>query len=340
MKFLMLVFSAALFLLVSLRTEMAFGGQTRNLEDIREIREVDDRTPTPSSDDSGGGCVSVTIFSGIQYDDNITLRSDGVSSPEDDRSDWKMIEAVLADVKIVNREDRIIGLRYRGYQSIIDVNDQLELTGHTVGIYSVKVQAPHVFFFPVSYSRYYLGSDDYQEIWAFKPKIFVEQSAHWVGSINASYERIRNFEIENNGFEEDVRDSYVLTLGGEEWFIFGESAQYRFEMGCRIKKEQTREEEWGFVSYKARIALGAKLPFWQLSTAGSVSFEVRDYMKRNPVFQRTQEDYLLAFDFCLNRPLGRYAEASLRYRFLDNESNVASQDYERNQITLGVTLKF
>ena len=305
----------------------------------RDLWEAEERRARREVDDSRRKLVC-SLFSGVQYDDNITLESMGVDAGEADRTDWKQILAFRADFRAVNTEEHVLGLRYDLYQSFIDINDELQLTGHTFTGYHTLMRAPHVFYTPLSVSRYNLYWHRYLDVYALKPTLFVEQSAHAAGVIRLEWSHYNYFHVAGNDFDENDRDANVFSIGGEEWLIFGDRGQHRLEGAYTLRREIAREEEWGSLSHKVRLGLGSQLPWGDLSVGGFVSYEGKDYGRENPAFRKKQEEDIMTYGLTLRRPLWKDASVSLSYLFTDNESNVTSQDYERSQFTLGVTVQF
>jgi hypothetical protein len=281
-----------------------------------------------------------SLYAGVQYDDNITLRDLGVDAEGDHRTDWKALFAFQADWRPVRLEDRVLGLRYRAYQSFIDVNSDLELTGHTLSGYYVQASAPLVLFLPVSYSHYNLDWHRYLDVYSVAPRLYWEQSPHWVGVLRAEYARQNYFKVRDEDFDENDRDSDLFSVGVEEWYLFGPKAEYRLELGYALDRENCRAREWGSCTHRLRLGFGAQLPWLDLTTGAHVQYEAREYDAENPAFGEVEREDITTCGMSVSRPLWPGASATLSYVFTDNQSNVTSQDYERSQVTLGVTYRF
>jgi hypothetical protein len=276
----------------------------------------------------------------MQWDDNIILEGDGVDVEDTEQTDWKSIHVLQADYRAVNTEDHVLGLRYRLYQSFIDVNNDLQLTGHTLTGYYTTMRSPAVFYLPVSFSHYNLYWHRYLDIYSAAPSIYMEHSAHFVGVLRMGCSVYNYFQVPDNDFDEHDRDSTLLSAGFEEWYIFGERAQYRLELGYTFQRELTDAVEWAYLSHKVRVGGGAELPWWRISVAGFTAYEARDYDRLNLAFNKTQEEDIITCGLSLSRPLWKDASLTVSYSFTDNVSNVRSQDYERSQVTFGITQRF
>lgn len=322
----------------------ALPAEPPDLPERQAVREAEARREEMSRPDGGGPDglrpLEVNLFAGAQYDDNATLRSMKVDAPQDDRTDWKSILALGLDFRPLPGPEDVLGLRYNAYQSFLDVNDQLQLSGHTVTGYYASVRAPVVVYVPASASRYDLESDHYLEIYALSPALFVEQNRHCVGVLRAAYQRCNYHQIFGDDFDENVRDADVLEVGAEEWFLFGSEAQYRLELGYTFRREKAREPEWSCHSNTLRAGLSAALPWGELSAGAFGAYEARDYDSFNEAFGRTEEDDVATAGATLSRPLWSGASVTLGYLFTDHASNEPSQDYRRNQVTLGVGVRF
>ncbi|MHC4914182.1 MAG: surface lipoprotein assembly modifier [Planctomycetota bacterium] len=314
------------------------GGAEREL--IREAELTAEEAAAEARESDRDRKWIFALYNGIQWDDNIILEGDGVDVEDTEQTDWKSIHVLQADFRAVNTEDHVLGLRYRLYQSFIDVNNELQLTGHTLTGYYTTMRSPNVLFVPVSYSRYNLYWHEYLDLFSLAPSIYMEHSSHFVGVLRMGCRVYDYSDVPDNGFDEDDRDSTVLSVGLEEWYIFGEKAQYRLELGYTFEREITADAAWAYASHKVRLGAGAELPWWDLSVGGYAAYEGRGYDALNPAFDETQEEDIITCGLSVSRPLGRDATLTIGYAFTDNDSNVESQDYERSQVTLGVTLRF
>jgi hypothetical protein len=334
--------AAGALLLTCVWTARARCGQATGETEAQTVREAGDADlfGTGAEEENRGKTFVFGVYTGVQYDDNITLESMGVDVESTDRTDWKSVHAVQIDYRALNTEERVVGLRYRVYQSFIDINNELQLTGHTFTGYCTTMRAPYVFFFPASFSRYNLYWHKYLDIYSVTPSVYVEQGPNAVGVMRLGWTHNNYFQLEDNGFDEHERDGDNLSVGFEEWLLFGEKAEYRVEFGYTFRREYTRADEWANFSHKVRLGLGAQLPWFDLTTGGFVAYEARDYFDENPAFGKTQEEDVMTYGVTISRPLWKDATATLSYLFTDNESNVVSQDYERSQITLGVMVQF
>ena len=305
---------------------------------VTEARERTTGKPEGRRDDAQ--TLVVSLFTGTQYDDNITLRSMGVDIKDDDRTDWKLIHALELDLRAINSEGLVAGMRYRFYQSFIEINNDLQLTGHTIGSYVTGIKAPYVFHLPAEISHYNLYWHDYLDICSISPQIYFEQTEHAVGVLKGGWMYSNYHQIAGNDFDENERDARTWTIGGEEWFLLGKDAQYRLEFEYLFRREYADEHQWSYFSHKLRAGLGFGLPIWGISTGAAVTYEAVDYDQENPLFAQTQEDDIMTYGLTFSRAFGRYTSASLSYLFTDNESNVTSQEFERHQVTLGVNIQF
>lgn len=322
----------------------ALGGEADGSTEAEKTRQVEEDRQEGELREQEGPVDkrwSVGLFTGVRYDDNITLRNEDIDvTDRGNKTDWTLIHALSVEYRPVNTAEHVLGLRYNAYQSFIEMNNQLQLTGHTMTAYYTAAGAPLVFNLPVSFSTYNLYWDRYVDIYSVAPSLFIEQNEHFVGVLSAGWSRYNYFQIHDNGFDEQDRDSNVLTVGFEEWFLFGDRAQYRIECGYTLRKELAADDEWSFWSHKARLGAATQLPWFNIYAGIFGSYEARNYDERNEVFGKTQEEDIATGGLSLTRPLGKYASVNLSYLFTDNDSNVISQDYERNQITLGLTVRF
>jgi len=279
------------------------------------------------------------LYTGVQYDDNATLRNRHVDVG-DERTDWKSVNALFVDYRLVNTDDRILGLRYNAYQTVLDSHKQLQLTGNTITLHHTEIHAPFVLDLPASFTHYDLYGDAFLNLSSFAPALYLEESAHLVGVLRGAARRFDYTDLPDSGCYEPDRSAHVYEAGLEQWLLFGERGQYRLEAGYSFRHENARENVWTNDAGEARLALRGELPWWRLGLDLSATYTEKVFERDNPLFEATERDRAAAYGLAVSRPIMAHATATLSYLYTDHQSNVESQEYRRNQITLGVTVLF
>ena len=313
---------------------------TAPTDTAREAAEEAERERTrQGAPKAGGKDWAFGLFTGLQYDDNATLRNRHVDVG-DERTDWKSVNALFVDYRLVNTDERVLGLRYNAYQTVLDSHKQLQLTGNTFTVHHTEIHAQFVLDLPVSFSHYDLYGDPFLNLSSFAPALYLEESAHLVGVLRGADRRFDYNDLPDSGFYEPDRSAHVYEAGLEQWLIFGERGQYRLEAGYTFRHENARENVWTNDAGEARIGLRGELPWWRLGLDASVTYTEKKYAEDNPFFEATERDRAAAYGLAVSRPIMAHATATLSYLYTDHQSNVQTQEYRRNQITLGVTVLF
>ncbi|HOX07580.1 MAG TPA: surface lipoprotein assembly modifier [Planctomycetota bacterium] len=282
---------------------------------------------------------SFGLFTGVQYDDNVILRSEDVHTGGD-RTDWKTIHALFADYRIVNTDERVLGVRYNAYQTFIDKQDDLQLTGNGLTLHHTEIHAPFVLDVPFSFTHYDIKDDKYLNLGTVSPSLFVEETSWLVGVLRGSFRHFDFYDVPKSDFDEPDRSSKVYEGTVEQWLLFGDRAQWRIEAGWSWRHEDARENEWTNDAWEGRLALRGTLPWRSLGVEVSGTYTDKDYQEHNDLFGKTQRDEITGAGLTLSLPVTSWATISAAYLFTNHNSNVESQDYERNQATLGVTVLF
>jgi hypothetical protein len=344
----MLTFAGAGFLSLSLVTGVAFaaeppaaGDTVRNAADQAELERQRQGAQKPTEKDWSFG-----LFAGVQYDDNIILRNEHVHTGGD-RTDWKSVNALFVDYRFINSDERVLGLRYSAYQTFIDKQDDLQLTGNGLILHHTELHTPFVLDVPASVTHYDLKEQKYLNLWSLSPALYIEETSRLVGVLRSSYRRLTYYDVpdadyagSDSDFHERDRSSEIFEGGVEQWLLFGERAQWRIEAGGTWHHEDARENEWSNDAWELRLGLRGRLPWWELGLEVAGTWTAKDYLSQNDLFDKTQHDEITGAGLTVSKPITTWATVSLSYLYTHDHSNVESQDYERNQITLGVTVLF
>jgi hypothetical protein len=283
------------------------------------------------------------LFTGVQYDDNVILRNHYVTEGGD-RTDWKWVNALFADYRIINSMERVTLVRYDGYQNFIDLHDELQLTGNTLTIRHTEIHAPVIVDLPLSYSRYDLHGTKFLELWNAAPGLFLQESPHLVGVLRGALRRFDYADRRDSPMHNPDRSSDVYEGGLEQWLLLGDRGQHRLEAGCSFRRELANRNEWSNDASEVRLAVHSALPWGRVSVDAFTTYTNRLFDTENAAFGKTERDNLNVYGLALSRPLWETkwstGTVTASYLYTDQRSNVQSQDYHRNQVTLGLIVLF
>jgi hypothetical protein len=140
------------------------------------------------------------------------------------------------------------------------------------------------------------------------------------------------------------RDGHGVSLGAEH-LVPVEALASTLSAGVAATRYAARGKEYSYRGLEAWIGARTRLP-WQLALATRASIGYRPYNHsttfadpEDAVLEgKTRRDHVRQIEIGLERPITKTTSAALRWRFLDNASNVDVFDYDRSIV--GAYLSF
>ncbi len=274
---------------------------------------------------------SVTMSTGIEYDDNITVSLQDLATGVDD---FANIFEFSGDYKLLETKKFELEAGYDLYQSLYHDLSEFDLQSHIFSLgggYKFEKFDADVF---TSYNRTTLGGEDFLENYSVAPQIGFFPSEQWYTIIGYSYE---NFEFlkdsdrsgENHGVG---MDHFVFFMQGKSYLLFS----YRFE------NKITSGTQFTYVGHYGTVGVKTPLPIWDRKGAFNLTYRYfyKDYKNVTPSLTRERRDLRHTIQVGLSQPLCEWLKLNLNYEFIDSVSNLRSIDFTENIASLALSVTF
>jgi tetratricopeptide (TPR) repeat protein len=294
---------------------------------------------------------------GMEYDDNVVLRGDGVQQPNgiSNDDDGRGVWSFNGGYEVYRDETWTLGLlgSYAG-SAHTDLRD-FDLQSPSVsGWLDRKLSEETLLRLQSSFEYVWYDTEKYLASTGFSTTLY-----HDLGDAGSTSAFFRFSDLDYQFESDDVSPGPPgLDLGrarnysGQEYALgfdysrfFGEETLGR--TGFRYRYFDSHRE-YTYDGFEFVLGVFRELPY-QFSVDLALSFEYRPY--HNPsTFEdppgsgnfdsgdRSETSWL--FETALERPLTRLLTGSIRYSYLDNNSNVDVYDYDRHIIGVYVTIDF
>ncbi len=268
---------------------------------------------------------------GIEYDDNITVDEQDLSSNLGDvvyKFDFS------GGYKFVNTKKNIWEAGYSFFQSIHDDLTAFDLQSHTFSlngshkIKNLKLGARS------NYSRTTLGNNDFLEIYSISPNVGFFLNPKLYTIVNYAYKYTHFFDIPS-------RDSQSHGLGLDNFYFFLEGKSYLL-LSYRLERVNTRGDQFDFLGNFVTAKVKYPLQDLGLGTQMDLSYRffIKDYNNITPSIGEERWDVRHAIQFEITQPVYKNLEAKLKYQYIRQESNLPTSDFKENIASLVFSLSF
>ncbi len=301
----------------------------------------------------------LTASLGVEYDDNVVLKGDGVRLPQElsDDSDVRGVLTMEGGAELVKTETQTVGVLGSYYGSVHDDLDEFDVQYPTLGTwwdYSFSEDTVFRIQYDIGYA-WLDTSDSYLFIQTATPALYQDWGDAGTSRFFARITR-ENFKIQPDDLllgppgvdEEDVRDrdGYDSWIGVDHTYPLGNDTNVALQGGYRYRYHTTEGQEWDADSHEGRLGLVAILP-WDVRLDTTASFEYRSF-RHSSSYQNKDGSYTGAnrlekdvrFAISFEKPVMEDVSMSLRYTYNNVDSNVDVFDFDRNIVGLYATVRF
>jgi tetratricopeptide (TPR) repeat protein len=280
------------------------------------------------------------LSAGVEYDTNVVLRGSGVVLPTDISGEADVRGAWYASsgVELIRGQRWAMGLLGRYYGSA-----QLDLTDFdthfpTAGAYFDRSLGDDTYLRvqpEVGYS--WVGFDDYLLFANLTPSLH-----HNYGEAGTGRAFFR-FEYRDYRFPVIIpavnRDGLNYVGGYEHSISLTETTEFSARLGANYYDSETGEYTYAAPAFG--VSARQELPF---ASALDLDFGYRHEFYENPSFfslhSKARDDDVYLVSVGLEKRLTEQVKLSARYRYLNNASNVAVYDYDRNVVGAYLSFEF
>jgi tetratricopeptide (TPR) repeat protein len=287
----------------------------------------------------------------LQYDDNVTLESNGQVVDFGRRGDTNILLTVGARLVPVRTPLWRLGAEYTFFQSQHFTLHAFDLQSHT-GTLLVRRKWDGVLLrVATDYTYTLLDNADFSAEVGVLPSVTFWESdtLYTVASVRYRHSRFFNQALDAAEAAARDRDGGAVRVGFDQYLLFnGKRAAARLSYYAEGSRNSGTDWEYN----GQQVGLGLYMPLWwglMLSVDGF--YQYRDYLHtnsfateplgvRDAADRRTRRDDIFSGTVALTRDLGRYLTLSVAFTHTDNLSNVAFFDYRRNLTTLTLSGRY
>jgi tetratricopeptide (TPR) repeat protein len=264
---------------------------------------------------------AVSMSTGIEFDDNVTVSAADLSSGEGDHA---YIFEFSGAYRLLETQKINLEASYDFYQSIYDTFSEFDLQSHIFslgGTYKFQDFDTDVF---ASYNRNTLGGEDFLEVFTIAPQVGFFPAERWFTVIRYSYE-------DSRFFNDPARDGKNHGVGTDN-FVFFMQGKSHFLLSYRFEDKTTLGDEFTYAGHFATIGLKTPLPFWNRRGTFNLAYKYfyKDYENITPSIGEVRQDYRHTIQVRVTQSLNSWLQLNLNYDFIDSVSNLKSVDFTEN----------
>ena len=274
---------------------------------------------------------SVSMSTGIEYDDNVTVSLQDLASGIGDTAN---IFEFSGDYKLLKTKKFELEVGYDFYQSLYHDLSEFDLQSHVFSLGGgYKFENFDVDLF-TNYNRTTLGGEDFLESYAFAPQIGFFPSERWYALIGYSYE-------DSHFFTDSTRDGQSHSLGMDHFVFFMKGKSYLL-FSYRVENKNTHADEFTYVGHYGALGIKVPLPIWNQKGAFKLTYRYfyKDYRDITPSLNRERRDLRHTIQVGLSQPLCEWLQLNLNYEFIDSVSNLQQIDFTENITSLSLSVAF
>ena len=274
---------------------------------------------------------SVSMSTGIEYDDNVTVSLQDLASGVGDTAN---IFEFSGDYKFLKTKKFEMAAGYDFYQSLYHDLSEFDLQSHVFSLGGgYKFENFDVDLF-TNYNRTTLGGEDFLESYSFAPQIGFFPTEQWYALVGYSYE-------DSHFFTDPSRDGQSHSLGMDHFVFFMKGKSY-FLFSYRIENKNTRADEFTYVGHYGALGVKVPLPIWDQKGAFKLTYRYfyKDYTEISPTLSRERRDLRHTIQVGLSQPLCDWLQLNLNYEFIDSVSNLRQIDFTENIASLALSVSF
>ncbi len=295
----------------------------------------------------------------FQYDDNVLLRPEDVSSAEDITGEEDALQVYTGGLEYYpNLKGPVdIDFHYSFYYSSHHDLASYDMNSHTFAVVpGHKIDNRNNVGLALSYNYTWVDDDKYFTAGAVSPTY-----THLFGENQAlqsfvSYQRKEFLEAPENMDEDRDADHYSLNLG---WFYFFQQQKgdlipfmAAFEQGSlaeenrgylnlsyTLSRDDTEGRNWDYIGNEgaASVLIGLHEKV-KLIVSGDIGY--LDFRNTHSVFGKKRRDRIYGLSTLLYYQFYKKLNLQLMYSYRRDDSNIALYDYDRNVYSAGVEYRF
>jgi hypothetical protein len=273
------------------------------------------------------------------FDDRVTVNEDEEAATA--ASDVAGVFEIDAAYRLVNESDTRVEIGYDFYQSLYSDLSDFNWQQHTPSITAwTKALGGVKLGITYAYTNTQLGGSFYYGQHAVTPSLAANLSDDI--QLIVSY---RYYDRNYNSLD-DARDATGHQPNADVYMYFAENRKGFVQLGVGYTDEETKGLEYDYSGFVGRAAV--QFPIDPFGLPGrlklSYSYQMRDYDNPESLFpllppvpgDPTREDDRQTIRALADVEIAEDLKLFADYRFQDRGSNLASADYNKNVVTVGL----
>jgi tetratricopeptide (TPR) repeat protein len=273
---------------------------------------------------------SVSLGAGYEYDDNITVDEQNLTTNLDD---FSYIFEFAGAYKILQAPKYELEAGYDFYQSIHDDLASFDLQSHIFSLNGSYEWGKLNFGIFNIYNLTNLGDDEFLEIYSTSPSVGLAVNDKWYATLTYSYKDTNFFDLP----ERDAQN-HGFALGNYLFFMGGKGI---IQVGYRFENEITTGDEFDYLGHYLDTKVKLPLPFSKKTQVSfSYQYYFRDFKNVTASIGERRDDFRHTIGLGVVQPVYKSIFAKLDYQFIDSTSNLTASDYKENIASLALGVSF
>lgn len=274
---------------------------------------------------------SLSVNGGLEYDDNVTVTDQDVVS---DQSDTAAVFDLSASYQLDFLPDTELEAGYDLYASQYFDLSEFDLVSHSLSLNAEREINGLDAGIGYRFVNSTLDGDDFLQIHSLQPTLGF--------SLHESSYTLLKYNYQDKAFDDlSSRDADHHAFGVDNVLLLGGQDQYA-NLGYRYEVEDAQSAEFDYTGHV--ITLGGKTPIGQSKTrllAGfSYQYWLKNYDHLTASIGKDREDKRHTLSAEVSRALVSDLTAKLQYQYINNISNLPSNDYTENLLSLTLGAEF
>jgi len=271
-----------------------------------------------------------------EFDDNVMSSPGGnvaVNTPTGQK-DEKQVYTAQAGYKIMREGDPLSLLaQYNLYSSFHNKLDKYDLLSHSLFLIPAYAMPTGQLSLQSSYVNTSLDSDKYSETISLTPtyQFNIQDNVH-IGQLFFKYINKNYFNKITNADENMDANVYAGEIGYVWLFDKNKGV---FNLKYEFSDEDATGDNWSFTGNK--ISMSFLYPFFdrfKFNLYGE--YLRREFSNKNSIFLAYRKDKNYVASASLSCMIMKGIDLIAQYTYLENRTNIAMYDYERNIVSLGI----
>lgn len=238
------------------------------------------------------------------------------------------------EYRLVDTDDTSVEVAYDFSQTLYQDLTDFDLQTHGLYIAGSREWRGVDLGLSYQYSRVYLGGDDFLGIHSVSPSVGFSPADRWYTVVAYNYQN-KNF------IDTSARDAGRHDFGGTAFYVLTDSGAL-VSLGYEVQSENANGPAFDY--FGQEVAFRAIAPYSILTRPVTFEFEYvywnRDYRNITPSIGAERDDDRHRFRVDASTPVHEYFDFVLSYELINSNSNLPSNDFSENIVTVSVKAEY